>query len=140
MGNIYTVVPMNDEVRDWLTKEGVAAPPVDGRWSTMRELRDVLSRYDVEYREDKRDGGWDAEIHDRVRGWRATIWTKKAPSEDVPFEHSYHKPDERLMMAILVELAKFCGPFMVMDGSSVIPVVVDANGDPERLANAMHGH
>jgi hypothetical protein len=142
MGASYVALPVDDEVKRWLRAEGAPAIPAErthGRWPTPNELRaalDSLAGYTIAYR-DNPYGGWDAEIVDAVRGYdgySATIWTKHISNPEAPKEFSFDKPSIELALMILEKLSRVCGPFLLVDDSSVTPVVVVPGADISELA------
>ena len=43
MGVIWTVWPLDDEMRDWLVEEGVEVPDADSRFPTGSEIKQTLA-------------------------------------------------------------------------------------------------
>ena len=146
MGVAYVPMLLDDDMRRWLESEGVASPERDtpSRWPTPRELRAVLTEMngcDVTYR-DNTDGGWDAEVVERPvdsRSQHATIWTKQLASTDVPAPFSFHKSSVELALVILERLSHVCGPLVLVDDSTMAPMVVTPGCDVRELARRHFG-
>lgn len=143
MGETWVQMPLSDEIKQWLQREQVPVPEihVQSRWPTSSELRgalDSLQGYRVTYRSNT-EQGWDAEVVDAQRGYdgmSATIWVKNLPDGDTPTDFTFHKPSIELALMILERLSHSCGPFVLLQASSMKPVVVLAGCDPKRLASA----
>jgi hypothetical protein len=136
MGVMYIPLLLNEETKQWLREEGVAflSTEMPSRWPTPNELRAVLDSlvgYSVSYRTNS-DGGWDVEIVDAelgYNGWFATIWTKNTTDKDKPNEFSFHKPNPEMALMILEKLSHVCGHFVLIQDSSMIPVIVAPGSD-----------
>jgi hypothetical protein len=150
MGVLYSAIPLSEFQApggiDYLEEHGVHADVfgTPSRYPTRREIRSVLDSlagYKVEY---EPDGS--ADIVDAVKGYEGMsaslqIITKdNEPSDDdTPCFHFYFsKGWAELNLEILKRLSIICGPFICMDDSSCVPVLVEPDTDPEIVWRAWY--
>ena len=137
MGTLYTVTPLDQKCAEWLDSEGVEHPPVSdsARYPTPREVADVLSRlsgYHVEIASDIRSGEWSAQIDSAGEMW-AHLRIRQFSSEDTPHEFYFSKGWPEVIFTVTERLAQCCGTLVVVDDSSVRPVVISPGSDTKDL-------
>lgn len=139
MGLLYSVVTLDAECAEWLDDEGVSHPqPVpDPRFPTPREVAvalQELSGYSVELDADQSSGEWLAHIASlsSPEMW-ASLRVRDYGSDDVPHKIYFPKGWPEVVFAVVRCLTSCCGPLVVVDDSSMRPVVVCATDSVEDL-------
>ena len=134
----YSAIPLNDEARDWLANEGIAAPDSDGRAPTPTELKATLEALDdqsVAYNINTTN--WQAQIDDRqspeTGPWTMLNVSNYSDDPDEPCEFYFTKGWPELIVIILFDISKTCGPFLVVPDTGCPPAVVHADTDIEKL-------
>ena len=141
MGASHAVISLGELSRSTFDGEcfrsaGITWPEgVEGaRNPTPRELRRVLrglGGYHIEY--DATGHSLDVTISNSMdaQDW-AVIWVENyagEASEDTPLSFSFHRGNEPLVLRVMSDLAKVCGPFVVVFNFDD-PRLVTANGAP----------
>ena len=129
MGILYTVLPLSSEVAEWLTSEGFAHPnPVVGAiFPTPCEVRSVLqeSGFDADMYADPACGEWSAHITSSARpeAW-ASLRISDYSTDDLPHALYFPKGWSEAVFEVVERRTHHCGTMVVVDDSSMDPVVV----------------
>jgi hypothetical protein len=139
MGVLYCLIPVVDiDAQAWLKDEDVLLPVVDGtnRYPAPREIREVLDAlddYQVEYASGTGEYFWDADVSwkaDRHHGpWTSIRVPRWSGDEETPHEFYFSKGWEEPIVLIVERLARRCGPFVLFEDSTVVPLVVTPEMD-----------
>ena len=137
MGTLYTVLPLDQKCCEWLDTEGVShpAPSDTPRYPTPREIAEVLRHLPdstVSIHSDAPTQEWTAQVDVAGGAW-TQIRVRGFASDDVPHEFYFSKGWPEMVFTITERLARRCGTFVIVDDSSVRPVVVAAGSDPKDL-------
>jgi hypothetical protein len=148
VGVLYTVLPLTDDIRQWLRESGECdMPEGDGRHPTPAEVRKVISEMPgviVEYY-------WAPPPH--AHAWQALVFTPIGPdegpwtlanfssfeSEDEPSELSFEKGWPQLIIEILVRATRHCGPLVLIADTGDAPLVIGPSDTPSVLLDSW-GH
>ncbi|HKB04982.1 MAG TPA: hypothetical protein VKD90_22355 [Gemmataceae bacterium] len=141
MGVLYIVEPLDAEIREWLSEEGVALPR--GRNPTPAEIRavcDALDGFRVKYIASTKKKFWQAVVEGR-KGRDRERWTilnieKWGGSEDRRYQILFDKGDPALILEIVRALTAPCGPLVVIPDTGDTPIVLWPEADPEELMRA----
>ena len=132
MGVLWTVWPLDDDMKSWLDECGVEFPSVSSRFPTGREVKEVLaslSAFDVEIFANGIGGSWQASIVSKSGG-DSGEWTLLNISEysgdEEPQRLWFEKGWESLIVSILKKLARNAGPLVLIPDTGEEPVVVEA--------------
>jgi hypothetical protein len=137
MGTVYTVLLLDQKCSEWLDTEGVShpAPSATPRYPTPREIAQVLRQLPdstVSIHSDALTQEWTAHVAVAGGAW-TQIRVRGFSSDDVPHEFYFSKGWPETVFAITERLAQRCGTFVIVDDSSVRPIVVAAGSDPQDL-------
>jgi hypothetical protein len=136
MGILWTVRPLDDQMKSWLDQIGVEYPRVASRFPTGHEIKTVVTTLP----------GHHVTINDNGigRSWQADIVAKSATN---PCEHGtewallhitkysgdtleqklwFERGWESVITRVLKELAKNSGPLVLMDDAGGDPIVISA--------------
>jgi len=128
MGVLYTVWPLDSQMKEWLTSEGIEFPEAPSRWPTKAEVRNVLgslSGFNVRYTDNGPNARWDATIESPEV---ETLWTLLHADPEDTSDSSTHvgfeKGEPALIIAILRDLSSSTGPLALMADVGGPPLVV----------------
>ncbi len=132
MGTLWTVWPLDKEMKSWLDEISVGYPEKASRFPTGREIKDVLdtlSNYDVKITDNGIGAVWQAFIASK-KGADHDEWTLLTVShyscDDKEQALWFEKGWERLIIAILKKIAVKSGPLVL---------IADADGEPIIISN-----
>lgn len=138
MGVLYHVEPLDEEMAGLLHAMGEKLPDADlpSRNPTPQEVRavcDALRGYTVEYNITPK-ARWQAIIEGKG-GEDGTILNieKFNAAEDQPLPIWFEKGDPALILEIVKQLAKICGPLVVIPDTGDVPITVTANASVKKL-------
>jgi len=140
MGILYTVTPLDSEVRDWLRLQEIAFPATSSRWPTRAEVRAVLEDlrgFKVEYTENGPGHRWDAFLSDGEEdgNWTLLYAEPHDNNDDITCVY-FEKGEPTLIVAVLRALAAVTGPFMLLPDIGCPPMVVSTSRSvPEIVAD-----
>jgi hypothetical protein len=133
MGVMYSVFPVDDQVRRWLVDEGISAPNSNGRAPTPNEIKAALETLDdqaVSY--NIGHGVWQARIDD-VTSPETGPWTLLNVSEftdvDAPCRFYFEKGWPELIVKVAHRIARISGPVAIVPDTGCPPAVVEATSD-----------
>jgi hypothetical protein len=137
MGVLYIVMPLTDECSEWLTSEGVPhpAPAPTNRYPTPAEMAEALGKlpgYRAEVFKSLERGSWYADVTwaaDPMAAPGNMVCLHGYRSEHEPEQFYIDKGPVELALQIASNLAASCGPLVVADDCSCVPVVVEAGAD-----------
>ena len=119
MGVMWTVWPLDRDMRNYMASEGIEFPDLPSRFPTGRETRSAvaaLSGYVVESREPKVGKSWQAII--RTEDWDEDRWAILEVSEysgDCEEQKiRFEKGRLAVMFPLLQTLAKSTGPLLLI--------------------------
>ena len=128
MGILWTVWPLNEEMKSWLSETGVDYPDVESRFPTGHEIKtalDELAEYDIRINDNGVGEPWQATIIAK-EGTGEKEWTllniTEYSGDTEPQELWFEKGWESLIKHVLHVLSAYCGPLVLM---------ADTGGDPE---------
>ncbi|QOV88042.1 hypothetical protein [Humisphaera borealis] len=151
MGVIYLIIPLTESVAEDVRGQGLTVPHTrsDARNPTFREIRaacESLPGMRGEFRPSA-NGKWQ---HANLRGpdglGNADTWTELSVSgydgrDDQPLSVGFSKGWPSLILVVVRELAKACGPLVVYPDTGDAPVVVEAESSVEVLLKSWeHTH
>jgi len=131
MGVLWTTYPLDEEMKEWLSSEGVEFPVVESRFPTGAEVKDALN--DI--------GGVKFQITDNGIGhsWQAWIESESDPKEfwtllniskytgdNEPQEIWFEKGHEVLIKTVLKSICSKCGALVLMPDTGDTPEVINA--------------
>ena len=125
MGVLYTIAPLDEELRSWLVSEGfVGLPSVHGRWPTPREVRDALARLPgIQVTWDPAATPPEADLATADGQWTALRLTHHT-SDETPCQLYFSKGSQDLITSAILQLAEVTGPLVIYpDTGSDIQVV-----------------
>ncbi len=125
----WSVIPFQSNIPgfvDWLQKERMKAPTIDGRFPTMVELFDALSIF---------EGHTSSKSHISDNLWEVVVGEPNSDvyahmlgtlEEDGCFKFHFWGSwcQDTTMVAILKQLSIACGPFVWLDHYSATPLIV----------------
>jgi len=131
MGILWTVWPLDSQMKTWLQELGVPHPDVSSRFPTGCEIKAVLSQlhgFNVEIQDNGIGCNWQASIVSILGGDKGG-WTLLNISEYFGDQERqqlwFEKGWESLIKTILCHLVKDTGPLVLIDdASSQLQVIV----------------
>jgi hypothetical protein len=138
MGVLYSVFPLDDQLRNYLDSEGISFPDSvpAGRHPKPGEIKAVLGAlegYEIEY-----SGGGLGEI------WQAFVGHASEPDrewtlvnvldyagDDVPRSLHFEKGWPELIVRILVGLSRSCGTLVLVPDTGETPLIVTPETEPQ---------
>ena len=144
MGVFYVVEPLDDELREWAEREGVALPPGRGKRTarnpTPAEIRAVcaaLDGYRVTYNASTKHKFWQADV-EGATGANSKSGTllnidQWGGSETRRYKIFFEKGDPALILRIIHGLSAQCGPLAIIPDTGEAPVVAWAEADFKKL-------
>lgn len=138
VGVLYSVLPLNDQVRVWLDNEGLEYPRgVEGRRPSPRELAEAAASVDG-FKTDESTGKdwWQLSVSGTTDPSREA-WTLvnalKFAGRDTPCEFYFEKGWPDLIVKIVRALAAVTGPVVLVPDTGCGPAVIHADVDVESL-------
>ena len=130
MAASYTVLPLDDDARQWLSKKRIEVRDewAPGRYPTLAELRtalDGLPGCQVEYKISP--GTWQATVSRQDGSWASLVVLDYDPvshSEGKPQRFYFEKGSEDLIHTIVRSLAEPCGSLVVFSNADMSPKVM----------------
>jgi hypothetical protein len=128
MGMLWTVWPLDYQMKAWLQELEVPHPNVTSRFPTGREIQTVLSQlhgFNVEIRENGIGSAWQASVvsvHGGDNGGWALLNVNEYPGDHEEQQLWFEKGWESVIKIILRQLANVVGPLVLID---------DADGQPQ---------
>ncbi|MDR6384005.1 hypothetical protein [Paraburkholderia caribensis] len=130
MGILWTVWPLDSQMKAWLQELEVPHPNVSSRFPTGCEIKTVLSqlhRFNVEIRDNGIGGAWLASIVSVLGGDKGE-WTLLNINE-YSGDHEqqqlwFEKGWESLIKSVLCHLTRDTGPLVLIDDASSQPQVI----------------
>ena len=130
MGVLWTVWPLDEQMRNWLEEQSIAYPNVPSRFPTGAEIKKALGSlngYNIAITDNGLGASWQASIVHTSGGDKGP-WTQLNIShysgEELPQELWFEKGWESLIKEILQQLTLACGPLTLMADTGVEPVVI----------------
>jgi hypothetical protein len=132
MGVIYSVFPVNNEVKEWLKRQDIQIPaePFESRNATPDEVVRALKSIDgitVDYTVPTIGGTWQADITslpDPSKGAWTLINMDNYEGNLVSREMWFEKGWPDLIILILKNVSSFTGPLMLLPDTGDRPLVV----------------
>ena len=128
MGILYTVMPLDSEVRDWLRSQDIVCPAAASRWPTRGEVRTVLEDlrgFKIKYSENGPGRRWDALLSDEEEHGNWTLLHAKPEDNHDDITHVYfEKGEPTLIVAVLRALSVVTGPFILLPDIGCPPMIV----------------
>ncbi|MCI0558325.1 MAG: hypothetical protein MN733_07505 [Nitrososphaera sp.] len=132
MATSYTVVTTSESgVAKWLEGVGLMLPSGSerSRYPTPEEIRSVLqkmSNYRVDYFITDRD--WHATISEAAEpetsSWAFLVALDYSGNQTVPHKFYFERGSSSVMKEVLNQLAKVCGPLVLINNSDISDAVV----------------
>jgi len=141
MGVLYAIVPVDDEIADYLREMGESVPEADAapRNPTPREIRavcDALPGQRVHY-SFKFGAFWQAVVEGAAdpeqEPWTLLNIAEFSGSEDEPHPISFDKGWPSLILEIVRRLSVSCGPLAVIPDTGEAPIAVTGQDSIEDL-------
>jgi hypothetical protein len=130
VGILWTVWPLNDDMRKWLDEQDIAYPVGPSRFPTGAEIKlalAMLSNYDVKVTDNGPGAYWQASIVHKDGGHNGP-WTllniSNYSGDDMQQELSFEKGWESLITEILQHLSVTCGPLVLIADTGGEPIVI----------------
>ena len=125
MGVLYTVVPYDESIKDWIKTNNIDIGSLDyGRLPTYIEIKKALDETDLEVTWDVSESGIHDAIVDRSDGAWTNLVIGEFIDEDSPCSFGFHKGWEEIIYIVVSFISKITGPLVVipdtMDGIVVI--------------------
>lgn len=143
MGVIYTVIPLpdeKDEIVAWLHSLGVSCPVGEGRYPSIQELRSVLDHLDgYTIRYSTGQGHWYADVSQTGRvtsDWAFLVVSDYSGNDADSHEFWFERGSPLVMMLILQQLARACGPLILLPDTGDLPLVVTPELDLDQALHA----
>jgi hypothetical protein len=132
MGVLWTVWPLDNEMRQWLDETGVPYPAKASRFPTGAEIKaalDDLTEHQVEITDNGIGGSWQAFVTHKC-GPDEHEWTLLNVSEFSGDEHPqklwFEKGWPSLIVLILERLTPKSGPLVLIPDTGETPSVIDS--------------
>jgi hypothetical protein len=137
MGVHYMVLPLDQPCCDWLSSQKLQhpKPQATNRYPTPAELTEALEKLPgcrAKINKSLERGYWDANVEwaeDRLARPGNTVCLLKYHADDMPSDFYIEKGPMELAVQIAINLAARCGPFVVVDDSTCIPIEATADSD-----------
>ncbi|MDQ0610651.1 hypothetical protein QFZ83_004822 [Variovorax sp. W1I1] len=128
MGILYTVWPLDSDMKEWLRSQDIAFPDASSRWPTREEVVKTLRAlrgFRIRYTENGPGKRWDADITEGQDGeWWTLLHAEPKGDADLTTEISFEKGESALIIAILRDLSAATGPLVLMADVGGPPLVV----------------
>jgi hypothetical protein len=116
MGVIYSIIPINDECREWLRSEEIQNVPLDdGRAPTPLEIRrsiESLGGVEAAWSPGSENFGPSAELIGPGE-WRTTLRLKNYTGENEPCQLYFSKGWPELVVLVVQAISEITGPFVI---------------------------
>ena len=138
MGVFYHIEPLDDEMATLLDEMGGTAPKFDkpSRNPTPAEVREAcatLGGFEVEFNV-KPKSRWQAIITNRSDAEGTIVNLEKFKGdEEKPLAMWFEKGPPALILQVVKELAKWCGPLVVVPDTGDVPIAVTAKSVVKKL-------
>lgn len=141
MGVLYTVWPLDSQMKEWLTSQGIEFPDVASRWPVKHEVRatlSALSGFNVKYTENGQNERWDATVEapDIEDLWTLLHANPEAESDGTT-HIDFEKGEPALIIAILRDLSTTTGPLVLTADAGGEPLVISRECSFRALVNSM---
>ncbi|MFZ6876428.1 hypothetical protein ACO0LF_30620 [Undibacterium sp. Di27W] len=130
MGILWTVWPLDEQMKSWLVETGIDYPDTKSRFPTGIEIKSALSQlknYDVNITDNGIGHTWQAMINKKEEAMESE-WTVLNISEYSGDEHPqklwFEKGWESLIHQILHNIVPYCGPLVLIADSGDDPVII----------------
>lgn len=130
MGVLWTVWPLNEEMKSWLDESGVPYPKLPSRWPKGSEIKEVvasLDDFDIQVNDNGIGAAWQASIVAK-KGGDSGEWTllniREYTGDDKEQELCFEKGWESLITKVLELLTVHSGPLVLIPDSGAEPTVV----------------
>lgn len=137
----WAVWVVNQEMKDWLSTIGTAYPGVPSRLPTGLEIKAALReicQYDVTIQSSGMNAAWHAEIRS-TKGSnepdRAMLSITTYSGDEHPQELYFSHADEPIVVDVLTQLSRWCGPLVAIPDTGTAPLVIF----PPNVIPAAHG-
>jgi len=142
MGILYTVWPLDSQMKEWLTSQGIAFPEGSSRWPTKQEIRNALGSlrgFKVRYTENGPNARWDATIESPdVEDLWTLLHANPEAASDSTTHIDFEKGEPGLIVAILRDLSSATGPLVLMADVGGPPLVVSRKYSFQSLMDAFY--
>ena len=130
MAVMWTVWPLDGEMTQRLTEQGIDFPDTPSRFPTGSEIQHVLGEPALRVRGHSNGLGktWSAIIerdHNSAR-ISATLVIEEYTGDDQPQQLYFEKGDETLIRMLLKRLAAYSGPLVLIDDAGDQPQVINS--------------
>ena len=146
MGVLHSVLPLDKSCAEWLDQECVPHPDptADYRYPTPKEITSALQQigdYLVDLNADSSSGEWMATITEAksTTGAWASLRVSDYSSDEEPHEFYFPKGCPEVIFTVVERIAHYCGPLVVVDDSSVRPIIVSPNDSIQKLLRDYEG-
>jgi hypothetical protein len=140
MGVIYSVFPIDDDVREWLASDCHQNPMSHGHAPTPHQLMQVLKTLDGQLVEfNIHPGVWQATISDPISPETGPWTMLNVPdfhdeeSNDEPCRFYFEKGWPSLIVKVVHGISQICGSFAIVPDTGCPPAIVEAGSDPENI-------
>ncbi len=130
MGVLWTVWPLDEQMKSWLDETGVSYPNLSSRWPKGSEIKTVvasLGNFDVKVNDNGIGATWQASIVAK-EGGDSGEWTllniSKYSGDEEEQELWFEKGWESLITRILTQLTAYSGPLVLIADTSGEPTVI----------------
>jgi len=139
MGVIYSVFPVDSEVREWLITEGLSLPDSDGHAPTPQQLKAALETlHDQAISFNIGERVWQAQIDD-LNSPETGPWTVinviDYTSPDEPCAFYFEKGWPELIIKVVHRITQQAGPVVVVPDTGCPAVVVEPVSDVSEIIN-----
>ena len=129
MGVLYSAFPVDKEVREWLTEEGIPTPASEGRSPTPDQLATALNTLDDQNVEFNIGSGvWHAYISDPdspdTGAW-TLLNVMDYTEPDEPCTFYFEKGSPELIVKVVHRIAQQCGAIAIVPDTGCPPAVVE---------------
>lgn len=132
MGTLWTVWPLDQQMREYLDALEVGYPRDNSRFPTGGEIKNALARldgYEVEVSDNGAHRIFQAHIAKRSPDEWTTLIVDKFSGDDAEQHLWFEKGHETLILRVLKLLTTSCGPLALMADTGGKPIVVSRQDD-----------
>lgn len=127
MSTLYTVWPLDSEMKAWLESQDIALPDdATARWPSREEVVALLSAlrdFKIRYAENGPNEIWDALVREEQDdAWWTLLQAKPKDGSDAVIELSFEGGEPALIIAILRDLSDVTGPLVLMADADALVV------------------
>ena len=130
MGILWTVWPLDDEMKSWLDEIEVEYPDKASRFPTGLEIKNALttlSEYDIKITDNGPGASWQAFIVHKQGGEKGP-WTllnvTKYSGDNEQQKLWFEKGWEELIELVLKKLSVSCGPLVLIPDTGGDPIII----------------